>query len=366
LTIPNTYKKLLLELVASAESPTGIYAGDRHKFQSGFIGNLVDMLAGMRLLNHKQEFIRKRKFSQESGKAPTSYNMLQESFNTSAGLRNSGETSYVVKFIKACLSSCLRKHNKNFPGGWIYSSRASNNVKSDFALLNILGWTEKVPSQHKLLETIFNTVDPIDNKPKEFKIINLTVDKRNFTHQEFRTAVALSLPRIDTSFPDKHEEDLKLDPLSVRSLTIVNNFIKDKRDLLVDQLNECYALKVSLKNPKSKTKEIHYKISRDRMLGLTANMPLRDGKGTEFESFSKLPEKTQKFFREKYRFPSKRKENNEVPQSNTGEDTEIPDAIIEAGESAQKKRKMTKGQAKDTIRKSGRLAKLAAAKSKSS
>jgi hypothetical protein len=256
----------------------------------------------------------------------------------------------------------MRKHNKNFPGGWIYSSRNSNGVKSDFALLNILGWTEKVPSQHKMLETVFNTVDPVEGKPKEFKLINLTADKRNLTHQEFRTAVALCLPRVDVSLPKKFDDDLKLDPLSVKSLTIVNNFVKDKRDTLVDQLNECYGLRVSLKNPKSKTKEIHYKISRDRMLGLTANMPLIDAKGSKFETFTKLPESTQKYFREKFRYPSKRQGETEDVQMNEGLPN-IPGPIDGQGEaSPPKKKRMTKGQAQESIRKSGRLAKLAAAK----
>jgi hypothetical protein len=227
-----------------------------------------------------------------------------------------------------------------------------------------LGWTEKVPSQHKFLETIFNTVDPVEGKHNQFKLVNLTVDKRNFTHQEFRTAVALCLPRIDSSVSKEIETDLKLDPLSVKSLTIVNNFVKDKRDNLVDSLNECYALKVSLKNPKSKTKEIHYRISRDRMLNMTANMPLIDGKGKQYETFSKLPESTQKYFREKFRYPVKRQA--ETDDNQIIDDQMIDTAVGDTAENSQapfKRRKMTKGQAREVTRKSGRLAKMAGDKS---
>jgi hypothetical protein len=357
LTISNSFKKLLLDLTASASHPSGLYAGELQKFKSGFTGNLVDMLSAMRLLNHKQEFVRKRKFSQESGKAPVSFNILQESFNTSVGLKTSGETSFVIKFIKSALNSSIRLHNKGFPGGWISSCRRNNNVKTDFALLNILGYTEKVPSNHKLLETIFNAVDPLDDSSKpKYKVVNITQDKRSFSFQEFRTAVALTLPRLDTSIPQKHEEQMSLDPFSVRNLTICNNFCSDRRDNLVDSLNECYALRISLKNPKSKTKEIHYKISRDRMLAQSANIPLKDAKGKSFDTFSKLPEKTQNFLREKYRYSSKRKDTEAPLLINNEEMVDVPESVEQTGKDAQvKRRKLTHGQALSALRRSGRL-----------
>jgi hypothetical protein len=217
LTISNSLRKLINDLTVSASNPSGLYPGERFKFQSGYSGNLVDMVASMRLLNLKSEFIRKRKFTKDSGKSPVAFNTLQDSFNNTSGLKSGSDQPYVSRFIKACLSSCIKNHNKSFPGGWIHSSRVNNGVKTDFALLNILGWTEKVPSQHKMLETIFNTVDPTDD-PKKFKIVNITADKRQFSHQEFRTAVALTLPRLDTSKPESHDSAIKLDSLSVKNL----------------------------------------------------------------------------------------------------------------------------------------------------
>jgi len=356
MSISASMKKLVLDLQASAENPSGLYAGERFKFPSGFTGNLVDMVAAMRLLNLKQEFIRRRKFSKESGKAPVSFNTLQESFNVTAGLKGGSDQPFVSRFIKASLNSCIKAHNKSFPGGWIHSSRVNNSVKSDFALLNVLGWTEKVPSNHKMLEVLFNTVDPT-NDPKKFKVINITADKRQFSHQEFRTAVALTLPRIDSSKPS--DDDMKLDPLSVKSLKICDNFVQGKRDVLVDSLNESYALKVSLKNPKTKTREIHYKISRERTLGLSANLPLIDSKGKSYDSFKDLPSGTQTFLREKFRYPSKKRVHDDGDNMEV-EVTDVPTPVERAGVGAQEKRKrLTKGQAKLAIRKSGRIAKLA-------
>jgi hypothetical protein len=358
LSISNSLKKLLLDLSASASNPSGLFAGEIYSFKSGFRGNLVDMVAAMRLLNLKQEFIRKRKFLDNS-KVPVSFNTLLESFNTSTGLKSTGEVSFIIRFIKSSISSAIKAHNKGFPGGWISSSRRNNNIKTDFALLNVLGWTEKTPSNHKMLEVLFNTVDPDDNDKKKFKVINITQDKRNFLFQEFRTAVALTLPRLDTSKHAMHEAQMKLDPLSVRDLTICNNFCKDKRAELVDSLNESYALRISLKNPKSKTKEIHYKISRDRTLALSANVPLIDAKGQVFSTFSKIPEKTQKFLREKFRYPVKRQISETVPTTQV-EDVDIPMEVNSSGKAAQvKRRKLTHGQAAAATRKSGRLARMA-------
>jgi len=266
--------------------------------------------------------------------------------------------SYVQKFIKTVLNSCVKLHNKGFPGGWIHACRTRNNAKTDFSLLNSLGWTEKVPSNHKMLKVLFDTVDPKDPQipNSKDKLVNITQDRRNMLHTEFRTAVALTLPRIDTSKPQNFEEDMKRDPLSVRDLNICNNFCKDRRDLLVDALNESYVLRVSLQNPKSKTREIHYKIFRDKMLNLSSNIPLIDGKGKQFATFSKLPEGTQKFLREKFRYPVKRGRDEESGDRTT--DSMLVDVQIAArpDEPPSKKRTMSKGQAREATRKSGRVA----------
>jgi len=256
------------------------------------------------------------------------------------------------------LNSCIKKHNKGFPGGWIHAARKRNGVKSDSALLYTLGWVEKVPSNHKMLEVLFNTVDPKDETSKEDRLVNITQDKRNFTHQEFRTAVALTLPRLDTAKPDNHELDMRVDPLEVRNLQICNNFCRDKRDNLVDSLNESYVLKVSLKNPKSKTKEKHYAIFRNRLLNNSSGVPLIDANGVIYNSFGKLPQKTQKFLRDKFRYPVKRRseeEGQEEPASGMEVDETAHHTTVRP---TKRVRTMTKGAAKANIRKSGRLAAL--------
>jgi hypothetical protein len=245
LTISNTMKKLVNDIVASAKNPIGIFPGEIKLFKSGFKGTICDMLAAMRLLNINQEFLRRTKFTKESQKVPVSFFELQESFNAYSFIKDHGD-SYVKKFIKATFSSCIKQHNKGFPSGWIHSVRSQNGVKSDMTTLNVLGWTEMVPSNYKFNEVIYTTVDSVkqitDGKETSIKkLVNLTQDKRRFLHQEFRTAVALTMPQLDsTASQDAWEVDLKRDPLKIRSLLIPKNFAGGKRETLVDALNQSF------------------------------------------------------------------------------------------------------------------------------
>jgi hypothetical protein len=310
-TIPSGLSKLVDALKASASLSTGVYSGEEYRFKSGYKGTLPCMLASMRLLTIKQEFLRKRKFPKDSGKTSVTFHELQQSFNTFAGFKSDENNSFALKMTKAILQSCLKPFNKGFPGGWVFSNRTVNNVKSDFALVNLLGWTEICPSNHKMLEVLFNTVDEdasitADGKRIVSKrtAVNITTDKRNFTHQEFRTAVALTLPRLS---PVHKKLDLdgqmKADSLSVDKLSIIKNFKGVKEISLVDTLNESYNFKVSLRNPKSKTKEVHYKASRDRLLSASANLQLHDANGVEYDKFSSVPKNLQDFLRKKIQIP---------------------------------------------------------------
>jgi hypothetical protein len=355
LMISATYRKIVNEMTVSAKHPNGLYAGNVFNFDGGFQCNAVEMIAAMRLLNLKDEFLRKQKFAQNTKRSPVSFNKLQETFNVHFGLKGQGEQSYVVRFIKATLSSCIKLHNKGFPGGWINALRVRNGVKSDFALINMLGYTEKVPSNHKLLKVIFDTVDN-DSDSKKAKIVNITQDKREFLHSEFRTAVALTLPRLNTDLPSKHEEQMKVDPLSVKDLQVCRNFCGQKRDLLVDALNESYVFRMSVDNPKSKTAPIHYGLKRNRMLALSANIPLMNAKGTVFDRFSDLPEGTQKFLREKFRYPLKKRVAEDSQQQDVEMNVEETQTVGNLNVPTKRRRIMSRGQAKETTRKSGRLA----------
>jgi len=99
LTISSSYRSLINGLTVSAKSSLGLYAGETLKYSSDFIGNAVECLAAMRLLNIKEEFIRKRKFKKDSNKSSVSFNTLSETFNNTCGLKATGEISFIQKFI---------------------------------------------------------------------------------------------------------------------------------------------------------------------------------------------------------------------------------------------------------------------------
>jgi hypothetical protein len=355
LVLSNSNKKLLDALVSSAKHPLGVYVGERFKFNERCECNLVEMLGLMRILNLKSEVVRRNK---SYTSLSITYNMVVERFNKIAQFKGDTVTSYTQKVLRAILSSCVKPNNKSFPGGWIHSTRRANKVKSDLALLLSIGWYPKVPSPSIISEVLFNTVDPTD-KPKEYKPVNIIKDRRQFTFPEFRTAVALTLPRIDTSIVDREEIQRQLDAdcLKPVSAQVCRNFVEAKRDLLTDQLIKSYTFKVSEKDPKKKTKLVHYKQARETLLHASAGIPLVDAKGTHFNKFSDIPEFHQKMLREKYRYALKRAreaEGTKTPGQNAGTTMEVDNPETPA----RKKQKLTPGQAKDAVRRSGRLAQL--------
>jgi len=142
-TISASMNKLIDTMVSSAHHPQGLFLGDAYTYPTGFKGNLVVLLSAMRLLNMKSEFLRRRKFANDSGKSPVSFNSLLETFNTLSGLKTDNSMTYTQNCIKSILSSCVKAHNKGFPGGWINASRSLNLVKSDYALVNLLDGQKK-------------------------------------------------------------------------------------------------------------------------------------------------------------------------------------------------------------------------------
>jgi len=358
--LPKTVLKTVEALTAAAKDPMGSFPGDQKKYSTGFKANLPTMLSVMRLLTMKQDYIRKRQLAK--GQSSVSHFELQSDFNSLSGIKVDEKSGYGVNLVKAICYSSTKPRNGGFPGSFIHASRKINEVKSDLALISKLGWTELSPSQHKLSEVLFNTVDE-DMETRDGKtfvtkrsLVNITQDKRNFVNQEFRTAVALSLPRLDPASAKPMDEQLKVDPLSHKKRSIFENFKDPSRALLVDRLNESYAFRVSLKNPKSKTKEVHYKISRDRLLAQSANIPLIDSTGRTYPKLGDIPEQVVKYLRKKYNYPEKRSRDEAPPTQVEGEHMVLDPEQGSAGIPAGKRRKITKGQAKASVRKSGRIA----------
>jgi len=124
--IPQSLQKIVDMICISAQSPKGLYSGETYSFKSGFKANLIGLLAAMRLLTVRQEYVRKRPGS--SPREPvvhTTYQDLQEMFNIRSGLKTD-KPNYAQNVIKQILGQVVKPSNLVFPGGWIYSVREQN------------------------------------------------------------------------------------------------------------------------------------------------------------------------------------------------------------------------------------------------
>jgi len=347
--------KFTEKIIASARNPFGHFDGPDVVFgaQSRFKSTVPGLLAGVRLLNSKDTLIRKISFGKDSKLASLTAFQLQEQFNTILGIKGRAQTSMPVRLLKGIFASCCKISNKGFPGGFIHSLRARNGVKSDYSVLTLMGWIPKIVSQTKLSDVLFNTVDvsyaTVDGKTTVVgrSMQNISLKGRNMSFQEFRTAVALTAPRIDFDSEVPFDTQIKKEPLdytSVKELKTVSLFADPKLQLCVNLSQQTYALKVSIPNKGSKTTITHYENSRNRFLASTANITIRDSKGKSYDSFSSLPQKAQDYMRKKYRYPVKR--SAEEPPTEEG-DAMITDAPQGETQSAKvaKKAKFNKRQA---------------------
>jgi hypothetical protein len=308
-TLSASLLRLVDNIKASAKSSTGEYNGPLVMFTgTKYVTTPVGILASMRLLQTKDHLLRKR-----GGKTITlTYHQLMQRFNDVLGIKSEESKTYPVKLLKGILASCVKAHNLGFPGGWIHKNREINKVKTDAGLIQLLGWTEKIVSPYKLNEVLFNAVDVsygmVDGRQTIIghSLQNLSREGRNMSFQEFRTAVLLTLPRMDLDNKVDFDKHSKLEPLDFKDPDVADRFCTTQMINVVDSVSQAFAFRVNIKNPKSKTTLAHYANVRGRLLNSTAGVKLVDRKGKEYESFSKIPEAAQNFLRKKYRYPIKR------------------------------------------------------------
>jgi hypothetical protein len=308
--LSSSQQKLLDSLKSSALSPKGLYPGESYSFKSGFKSNLVGLLGAMRILTTKQEYIRKR--PNNSPREPlevVSYQDLLEMFNIRSGLKTDTLT-YSQNFVKNVLNLVVKPSNINFPGGWLYTVRHQNGVATDTGLLFKLGYTEKVSSHHKLLDVVFNPVIVKDDK----KVIHNNKSE-NLSFIEFRSAVALTAPKICHNLDVAMDKQVSVDPLKVKTPRVLESFTDAERCGAVDRLNVAYALKVSVTSKKSKTEPKHYEQARNAFLHSTARCKIKDG-DDDFAKFSELPVATQGYLRKTFRYPVQDKKRK-APEGET-------------------------------------------------
>jgi hypothetical protein len=344
LVISGTLSSFVKKLIASAKSPYGHFDGPpvQLREESPFKGTPPALLAAMRLLSMKDGLLRKISFQKGSKRTAVTCFRLQELFNSFVGLKADNSSSFTLRLFKAIMASCIKPYNKGFPGGYSHAMRSGNNVKNSNAVLTKLGWVTKVPPQLMINEVVFNTVDlsfaEVEGKKKVVgrSLQNISSKKRNFSFQEFRAACAMTLRKLDINSQEGFDTQLKKDSLDPQLETVISNFSTNEAMTAVNALQQSYAFKVTIGAKGSKTTLTHYENSRNKFLGLTSNMKLVTGNGSEFDTFSSLPEGVQNYLRKKFRYPLKRaREPEEVVASTSQEDV---DMAVEDDQTIQLKR----------------------------
>jgi hypothetical protein len=292
--------KMLEELTSSATSPSGVYPGEVIKL-GDYKCNIPTILSTLHLLSRKQNFIRKRTSTKGSKVFTVTSSELRKIFNIRCGLGDKSN-SYSVKLLKSALSVICSTKNRVFPGGWIQSSRSLNNVKGDSGLLYKLGYTERVPYNHKVDTIIFH--DTTTNPKGACTLRNKSSEEeyKTLSFLEFRTAVSLTAPRLKVTANETFDSQSKREPLSVKSEEVLENYNTRSYYKLNDSLNKAHALYSSLGQGNSKTKPVHYEIARNELLHMSSKVPIKDGLGNSYSKISDLPVPILEYCCKRFRF----------------------------------------------------------------
>jgi hypothetical protein len=286
--------------------------GDYYKFTTGYNVNLVGILSSMRILSTYKQFLRPRPAKKGEKSLKVTFSDLQETFNLKSGLR--GKDDYTSFFLKNVFKILVSPHTKTFPGGWVHAAKISNSTKSIVGLLFSMGWVEKSPLKSKILDVLFNDTLYNDKGDIMPRLINKKDSKRNSTFIEYRTGVALLLPMIHPTSKFSLDEQISLDPLKIKSDTILSTYSQLPYSKLVDKLNHASALKQSCTVKGSKTKPIHYEMAKNELCHLSDKVTYTDATGYKYDQLSQIPEHVDNFLRKKLSFPKKRAREEEGVQ----------------------------------------------------
>jgi hypothetical protein len=304
--------------------------GDKHAFQPGFKGNLVELLAAVRLLRRYQGTLQSGVSSSGAKLPSVTLESLRKTINLRSGILEPGVSDFTKIIVKAVFNELTKPNSKHFPGAWINSAKVSNNVKNNIGIVYKLGYECKVPNAGKVLQVIKG---PVRIKPSIVEKLKKTIEaevaprgkipddhleilvserlpqKTNanseiysidektspggITHREFRLGVSLLLPLIDPKSEKSPKDQISTDPLSVRNRNQLGFYSKN-RDV-VDACNLAYATKAAVANQKSKATVLGYESARGHTISLCANRTFMDATGREYQKFLDIPKNTRNF-----------------------------------------------------------------------
>jgi hypothetical protein len=300
-SIPAAVQRQLEMIRLSANLPKGDYPGEVLETSSGVKANLVEMLALMRLLNSKSELIRVRpaKKGDPQIKAVTLQD-LRVKFNMKMGLESKVE-SWALRFIKSTLALLIKSNNKQFPGGWTYAAKSRNNTSSMEGLLHQMGYTFVIPPDYNVMSVLMSrtTTDPAGDK----KIRPLN-EKETLDYSEFRTAVALTLPKISPASTVSMDRQVREDPLDCRRPHVISAFKENKRQKLTNALRTAFAIKTAVESKKaSKATGVHFVHTRNELVNLSHGLSFVDATGVEYTRYNEIPEHVRGFLQKRFHHP---------------------------------------------------------------
>jgi hypothetical protein len=304
LTLQANINRTITLLSESCTSPEGMYPGEIVNFENSFKGNLVDMIAALRLLRKYQPVIRKRVARhsldeiRKLGHTPKKYvssvnqNILIDTFNTHAGLKSEMQP-YVKSFIKAVLTE-VTKSRSFFPGGWNFSLKRHNGVSSLDGVIARLGYEPSVPYFSKVeqifSESMVTLSRRLSNGSVQTKTKIVTATKETpLTFRESRALASIALPYFSDDDKRSVGDQLKLQPLKVASKNTLRYF--ERNPTTVDDIEIAYAVKSAVSKKKQSASDLHKTQAHQRLVNDCSQPKYEDRCGKTYKDHRDFPER---------------------------------------------------------------------------
>jgi hypothetical protein len=206
-----------------------------------------------------------------------------------------------------------------------------------------MGWSYIIPSNHKLRTVLYTEVtkDPSGNLKLHRKDIS---NGSKTTWPEFRTAIALSLPKLKNLDSVSFENQIKIEPLDVKNPSIVSNFKpsqNNKRADMVNVLNEAFGLVIGLQSNIKEIRPETYLSKREHLLNLSAHVPILDGNSHEYSKWNEVPSNMKGFLHKNFDHPISGEKKRTQPDSTATQKESAP---------VSKKQKQTIAPSEDAMR----------------
>lgn len=354
-SLPAKVERMMDNTIAALTLPPS-EIGDRAEFKTGFKGNLVELLAAIRLMRKYGPTLQKQVTPKGHKSVQVTTEDLKSSLNGRAGLLEKGTSDFCLTFVKSVFNELTKPNAKQFPGKWVASLKSSNKTKSNLGVLYKLGYETRVVNVQKVMSVVTHDVVLKDSfVPQQYKakvddkttfrfgdlsllsesqkkklpalpkadnsnteIVSIPEKIRqtkSTTHREFRLACMMLLPMIDPKSEISPKDQLNTDPLSVRNKTVLN-YYSSNRDI-VDATNLAYATYRAVGVKGSKATNLGYRSARGHAISLTANRVWMDKTGKEYQSFMEIPEHTRDFL---LKFGHRILSENDDEESDAGEE----------------------------------------------